>query len=245
MPGMLSWDEMNWLFADFAETGLIYHGTRVGKLQAIFRDGLIARGEPDPEDRHDTIYDALVEFRPSHIPEWVDLRHCIFAMLNRLREEARTVTDPVPVSVVLSFAADEAIASRTWVGNTAFSDWLYCPEEAGWLDTPARAAYYRNAIKPNCGRLYWQACLRFEDNLMIRADELLTTREKSELLVCIDRIPPERLSLQALRVKGDEGAATLPRREAPDLFGAAEAALRSGGDAQTELAVIAERCRRG
>ena len=40
MPGLISWEEMGWLFPDFRDTGLIYHGTRFEHLPGIFREGL-------------------------------------------------------------------------------------------------------------------------------------------------------------------------------------------------------------
>ena len=41
MPGVMSWEEMNWLLPDFEETGLIYHGSQPGNLVSIFRNGLV------------------------------------------------------------------------------------------------------------------------------------------------------------------------------------------------------------
>lgn len=39
--GMMQWEEMDWRFADFEETGLIYHETEGEKLPSIFSQGLI------------------------------------------------------------------------------------------------------------------------------------------------------------------------------------------------------------
>ena len=41
MPGVMSWEEMNWLLPDFDETGLIYHGSQPENLVSIFQNGLI------------------------------------------------------------------------------------------------------------------------------------------------------------------------------------------------------------
>ena len=39
MPGVMTWEEMNWLLPDFDETGLIYHGSQLENLARISRKG--------------------------------------------------------------------------------------------------------------------------------------------------------------------------------------------------------------
>ena len=88
MPGVMSWEEMNWLLPDFEETGLIYHGSQPGNLVSIFRNGLV-HGYNGPADGHETIYNAHYRHRPRFIPGWVDPRMC-----NALRAP---LSDPVHV----------------------------------------------------------------------------------------------------------------------------------------------------
>ena len=87
---------MDWLFPDFRDTDLIYHGTRLEHLSAIFRDGL----RPGvAKDGHGSIYDALWRHRPSSIPDWVDPRRCTFGYVNRRRFTANhhgAATGPSP-----------------------------------------------------------------------------------------------------------------------------------------------------
>ena len=86
MPGEMNWEDMNWLFTDFTDTGLIYHGTRPENLPGIFADGLVPGKITDPTERHETIYEAHYRHRPDWIPRWVDPRHCIFGYTNRRRQ---------------------------------------------------------------------------------------------------------------------------------------------------------------
>ena len=64
MPGVMSWEEMNWLLPDFDETGLIYHGSRSENLVSIFQRGLIPRFKEDPTEQHHIIYEAHYSHRP-------------------------------------------------------------------------------------------------------------------------------------------------------------------------------------
>ena len=84
MPGVMSWEEMNWLLPDFDETGLIYHGSQPENLISIFQNGLIPRYK-SPRDGAETIYNAHYRHRPKSIPDWVDPRQCIF----RLHEQGQ------------------------------------------------------------------------------------------------------------------------------------------------------------
>ena len=241
MPGMLSWEQMDWLFPDFEDTGLIYHGTTVENVRSIFLRGLVPRGKPDPEDKHDTIYDSLYGHRPDCIPDWVDPRNCIFGYLNRKRYERDKVAGATASGAVLGLKAEKWITDRVWVGNTAFSDWVYCPEEAGYFDTPERERYYRRVLEPTAAAAYWRTSLSFEENLKIRHDHLLPTQGHMELLICIERVPPSLLSLQALTVTGSDGRAAVLRDQCPDLFQKAESKLRDGQEPCAEFHLIAER----
>jgi hypothetical protein len=239
---MLSWEEMEWLFPDFEETGVIYHDTAVSNLAGIFVDGLMPGVARDPEDRHETIYGTLREHRPDHIPDWVDHGRCIFAYMNRRRFSGSACPGATPVRAVVGSRVDARIAGRTWVGSTSFSDHVYCPEEAGWLDTEARAAYFRDVLAPESARAYWYCSLSFEANLHVRFDHLLPNQGKTELLVCVDRVPPGLLSLEAVRVRGEAGEeAAVLKPQCPHLFAEAEACLREGRDGAQHLAAIAQR----
>ena len=70
--GIMTWEEMDWMFPDFEETGLIYHYTRVENLASIFQTGLISRYTKG--DDYQTIYEAHYCHRPDHIPDWVNPR---------------------------------------------------------------------------------------------------------------------------------------------------------------------------
>jgi hypothetical protein len=232
------------MFPDFEDTGLIYHETTVENLEGIFFCGLVPRGNPDPEDRHDTIYDALYRHRPDCIPDWVDHRNCIFGYLNRKRHERDKVAGATASGAVLGLKAEKWITDRVWVGNTAFSDWVYCPKEAGYFDTPERERYFRRVIEPICAATYWHTSLSFEENLKIRHDHLLPTQGYIELLICVERVPPSLLSLQALAVTGSDGRATVLRDQCPDLFLQAESKLRDRYEPRAEFRLIAEQASR-
>lgn len=239
MPGMLSWDEMNWMFPDYEETGLIYHGTPVRNLDGIFRDGLIPRRAEDPDDRHDTIYDALHGHRPDFIPKWVDARRCIFAYINRTKFKIDRVADGAVTGAILGINAERHITERTWVGITRFSDWLYCPEEAGYFDTPDREEYFRAVVEPVCASAYWRMSLPFDENLRLRHDHLLYTQGHVELLVCVKRVDPDLLSLEALKIEGPRDACAVVRNAYADLFRCIESKFREGAVPSSELAEIA------
>jgi len=231
MPGLMSWEEMDWLFPDFEQTGLIYHGTQIENLPSIFLRGLIPRLREDPEEHHETIYDALFRHRPAYIPDWVDPRKCIFGYMNKKRFMHVG-------QAAIGIRAEEPIAQRTWVGITKFSDWLYSPEEAGYFETEQLAEYYRKVIEPTCAETYWRLSLSFPDNLKIRHDLLLYTQGSLELLICLERIEPEFLSLQAVGVRHPHGPRPILREERISLFGAAEEKLLRGEDASNELSAI-------
>jgi hypothetical protein len=241
MPGVMSWEEMNWLFPDFEETGLIYHGTMVENLPSIFRKGLIPGYHPLPDDRHQTIYEALYRHRPAEIPDWVDPRHCLFGYLNKRRfDTIERVRDGVVSQAVLGLQAEPWIGDHTWVGMTAFSDWLYCPQEAGYDDTVERAVYYRTVVEPVCAMAYWRMSLPFRENLRIRHDHLLRTQGYCELLICVEKIPSECLSLQALRVEGTNGRREILRGACREVFQQAEVCLRQGKIPSTAFRAISE-----
>ena len=152
MPGVMSWEEMDWMFPDYADTGLIYHGTSIGSLASILGVGLV------PGYRradYETIYDALYRHRPDHIPDWVDPRICIFGYMNRKRFQSRAG------SVVIGCKAGRRIIERTWIGLTDFSNWIYGPEEAGYFDTAELSEYYRNVVEPVCAGAYWRMSMSF------------------------------------------------------------------------------------
>ena len=223
MPGVMSWNDMNWLFPDFRDTGLIYHGTIAENLATIFREGL----RPGPAtDDHDTIYNALYRHRPPSVPDWVDPRRCIFGGMNRRRFPANHR------GAIIGIQGVDSIRRRTWFALSQFSDWLYCPREAGYFDTEARTAYYKEVVEPVCARAYWDMSLSFERNLSIRHDELLTTQGFHELLICLERIDAEHLSLQAVTTPGPD---PVLRKTCPGLFHEAETRLKRGQPASEQI----------
>ena len=138
----------------------------------------------------------------------------------------------------MGIRAVDAIIDRTWVGLSAFSDWLYCPREAGYFDTEARAAYYSRVVEPVCARAYWDMSLSFRENLAIRHDKLLPAQPYQELLVCLPRIEPQHLSLEALAVPGSD---PMVRAVHSLLFQEAEARLKRANDGIGELDSIEHR----
>ena len=229
MPGVMSWEDLDWAFPDFEETRLIYHGTRTEHLPSIMVQGLLPAAAPDPEDQHHTIYEALHRRRPASIPEWVDPRRCVFGYMNKKRFGiAEEVIDGRVTGGILGIRVTPPIMQQIWTGIVRFSDWLYCPDEAGYFDTDARAAYYRETLEPVVAEAYWKTSMSFEDNLQIRHDHLLYTQGYFELLICLDLIDPSVLSLQGLRVTGSNGAREIIRSQCPDLFSDAESLLRQG-----------------
>lgn len=229
MPGAMTWEEMDWLFPDFGETGLVYHGTRTEYLPSILREGLVPG---KPKDGHETIYEALARHRPASVPSWVDPTHCIFGYMNRKRFPANRT------QAIIGIRAEDSIITRTWVALSAFSNWLYCPREAGYFDTETRAKFYRRVVEPVCARAYWDMSLSFQENLSVRHDQLLKSQECQELLLCLARIDPDLLSLQALAVPGHD---PILREASEALFGEIEAKLRDGQDASPELQAV-HRC---
>ncbi len=228
MPGVMSWGEMDWLFPDFRDTGLIYHGTRAEHLPAIFREGL----QPGvAKDGHGTIYDALYRHRPPSVPDWVDPRRCIFGYMNRKRFPANKC------GAIIGIQCIDSVRQRTWFAVSKFCDWIYCPREAGYFDTEARAAYYKQVVEPVCARAYWDMSLSFETNLSIRHDELLNTQQCQELLICLERIDADYLSLQAVTTPGQD---PVLRTMYPDLFDEAETRLKQGLPVSEQIKAIEE-----
>ena len=80
--------------------------------------------------------------------------------------------------------------------------------------------------------------LSFKDNLRIRHDHLL--HPLVELLICVERIEPELLSLEAVRVKGSNGIREILRGQCVDLFRDAEELLRRGEEMPMPLRAIAD-----
>ena len=241
MPGVMSWEEMNWLFPDFEETGLIYHGTQPDNLVAIFQTGLIPRIKVDPTEKHETIYEAHYRHRPDHIPDWVDPRKCLFGYMNRKRQGGfESISDGKVNRVSLGIRAEDRITERTWVACTQFSDLVYCPEETGYFDTDERREYFRNILEPASSEAYWKTSLSFAENLKVRLDHLLPMQAHLELLVCLMEIRPEILTLQAFRVKGTAGLREVLRKECLDVFQEVEDKLRDGRRISSELQAITE-----
>ena len=132
MPGVMSWEEMNWLLPDFDETGLIYHGTDTENLVSIFQRGLIPRFKEDPTELHHTIYEAHYRHRPDFIPDWVDPRKCIFGYMNRARQGGSDgIVDGKVKGATIGIEATDHVRSWTWTACAQFSDMVYCPEEGG------------------------------------------------------------------------------------------------------------------
>lgn len=235
--GAMTWEEMNWLFPDFEDTDLLYHGADPDNLISIFQRGLIAGY--GPRDQHQTIYDTHARHRPDNIPDWVDPRRCIFGYINRPRQGAcHRIGDGKVVQADLGITAIPAIIERTWVCCAQFSDWVYCPREAGYLDTDARTRYYQSVVEPACSGAYWRTSLSFAENLSIRHDQLLHMQGYQELLICLDVIMPIQLSLQAFRVKRDKEIREVVRQECPDLFAEAEHKLRHQQSISDEMQAV-------
>ena len=230
MPGAMSWEEMDWMFPDYEDTGLIYHGTDMKNLASIFSVGLLP-GYRRPD--YETIYNALHRHRPDNIPDWVDPRICLFGYINRKRF-------PSPAgNVVIGCRAGRRIIERTWIGLTDFSNWLYAPAEAGYLDTEELSRYYQTVVEPACAEAYWKMSMSFSDNLRIRHDRLLCTQRSLELLICTE-VAPELLSLQALFIKSSSGVRTIMRPHCIHLFQALEDRLIHGQDTSAEFEAIEE-----
>ena len=241
MPGVMSWEEMNWLLPDFEETGLIYHGSQPGNLVSIFRNGLV-HGYNGPADGHETIYNAHYRHRPRFIPGWVDPRMCTFGYMNRARQGgSEGIVDGKVNGVTIGIEADDQVRSRTWAACLRFSDLVSCPEEAGYLDSKEREAFFKERMEPVACEAYWRTSLSFEDNLEIRLDHLFTMQGYHELLICC-AIPPELLSLQGFRVRGRNGVREVLKCDLPGVFGNAEDKLRNNVGIARELEEIAEFC---
>lgn len=201
--GIMKWEEMNWLFPDFEETELLYHGADPDALDSIMSEGLVAGYSPDPDDCHETIYEAHSRPRPPEIPDWVNPAKCIFGYMNRSRQGgSHKVPGGQIVQVDLAFPATETIRERTWVCSAQFSDWVYCPQEAGYYDTVERRRFFEDVVEPVCSNAYWRTSLSFNANLKVRHDNLLINQAHIELLICVDRIAPTSLSIEGVRVKG-------------------------------------------
>lgn len=239
MPGVMSWEEMNWLLLDFEDTGRIYHGSRPENLLSIFQKGLIPRFRADPTERHETIYEAHYKHRPKFIPDWVDPRHCIFGYMNRARQGGfERIVEGTVNGVVLGISAEDHITERTWIACTRFSDLVYCPKEAGYFDTEEREAYFKDRMEPVSSEAYWKTSLSFSENLKIRLDHLLPMQGHLELLICVEEIRPDLLTLQAFRVSGAAGVRDVLRKDCPEIFQEAEDKLRNHQDISTELEAI-------
>ena len=243
MPGVMSWDEMNWLLPDFEETGLIYHGSQPGNLVSIFRNGL-AHGYDGPANGHETIYDAHYRHRPEFIPGWVDPRTCTYGYMNRARQGcSEGIVDGKVNGVTIGIHADDQVRSRTWAACVRFSDLVYCPEEAGYLDTQERQAFFKERMEPVACEAYWRTSLSFEENLKIRLDHLFTMQGYHELLICCP-VRPELLSIQGFRVQGSGQVREVLRRDLPGVFRSAEDKLRNHAGIDLELEEIAGFCGR-
>ena len=243
MPGVMSWEEMNWLFPDFEETGLIYHGSQPGNLVSIFRNGL-ARGYNIPADGHETIYNAHYRHRPGFIPRWVDPGKCIFGFMNRERQGGlEDIVDGKVNQVAIGIEADDQVRRRTWAACVQFSNLVDSPKEAGYLDTKEREAFFMERMEPVACEAYWRTSMSFEENLKIRLDHLYTMQGYHELLICC-AIRPELLSLQGFRVQGSGQVREVLRRDLPGVFRSAEDKLRNNAGIDLELEEIAGFCGR-
>ena len=241
MPGVMSWEEMNWLLPDFDETGLIYHGSRPENLVSIFQNGLIP-GYKSPRDGAETIYNAHYRHRPKSIPDWVNPRQCIFGYMNRARQGGSDgIVDGRVNGVTIGIEATARVRNRTWTACFLFSDMVYCPEEGGYFDTQERKTFFKEKIEPISCEAYWKTSLSFDENLKIRWDHLFTMQEYHELLICTE-IDPELLSLQGFRVRGTNGIREVLRSDLREVFLQAEEKLRNNAEIVQELEEIAEFC---
>ena len=86
MPGVMTWEEMNWLLPDFDETGLIYHGGQLENLARIFQEGLIPQYTVVQEMvmALSTILTTGTGPNPFQTG-WIRGR-CIFGFMNRARQ---------------------------------------------------------------------------------------------------------------------------------------------------------------
>ena len=233
---------MRWMYPDFEETGLLYHWTDPVRLPSIFTNGLRAN-HPDhvnPEENYSRIYEVMWKHRPDDVPDWVDPRHCVFAVMNHRRPDDEKAPGGKPVVAHVGISVTDEIARRSWVAHTAFADWVYHPEAAGYFDTPERTAFYNDFVEPTCARAYWRTSLSFERNLVVRHDHLQWQVGYVEVLICMDPVPPERLSLESVGVVGQERRACVLRSQCADEFARAEARLRRGEEPTEELDRIAD-----
>ncbi len=241
MPGVMSWEEMNWLLPDFEETGLIYHGSQPGNLLSIFQTGIIPRFKVDPTEKHETIYDAHYRHRPDFIPDWVDPRKCTFGYMNRTRQGGFDgIAEGKVNGVTIGISAEDHITERTWVACARFSDMVYCPKEAGYFDTRERGEYFKSILEPTSSEAYWKTSLSFAENLKIRLDHLLPMQADLELLICLEKIRSDLLTLRAFRIKGANGVREILPKDCPDIFHQAEENLRNHQDISDELEAITE-----
>ena len=242
MPGVMSWEEMNWLLPDFDETGLIYHGSRSENLVSIFQRGLIPRFKEDPTEQHHIIYEAHYRHRPNFIPNWVDPRKCIFGYMNKARQGGSDgIVDGKVSNAIIGIETADHVIERTWTACFQFSDMVNGPEEAGYFDTPERKAFFKDRMEPIACEAYWKTSLSFAENLKIRLDHLLPMQEYHELLICSE-IAPESLSLQGFRVQGSNGRREVLRSDLPEVFLNAEEKLRNNVEIVQELKEVAEFC---
>ena len=239
MPGVMSWEEMNWLLPDFDETGLIYHGSQPEDLVSIFQNGLIPRYKC-PRDQAETIYNAHYRNRPKSIPDWVDPRQCIFGYMNRARQGGFDgIVDGRVNGVTIGIEATARVRNRTWTACFLFSDMVYCPEEAGYFDTQERKTFFKERIEPISSGAYWKTSLSFDENLKIRWDHLLTMQQYHELLICTE-IDPELLSLQGFKVQGCNGIREVLKSDLGEVFENAEEKLRNNMAIVQELKEVTE-----
>ena len=220
---------------------------------SIFEKGLIPQFIARRNDRqtiigqrdgHETIYNAHYRHRTKNIPVWVDPRKCIFGYMNRARQgELGDIVAGKVNGVTIGIEATDDITERIWTACVWFSDMVYCPEEAGYLDTSERSEYFKSRMEPVSCTAYWKTSLSFAENLKIRLDHLLTMQNHHELLICVKKVNPEALSLQAFRVKGQNGTREVLRTEFLKTFQDAEEKLRNKLDISEELDAVSEFCR--
>ena len=162
--------------------------------------------------------------------------------MNRVRQGgSEGIVDAKVNGVTIGIEADDQVRSRTWAACLRFSDLVSCPEEAGYLDSKERGAFFKERMEPVACEAYWRTSLSFEDNLEIRLDHLFTMQGYHELLICC-AIRPELLSLQGFRVRGRNGVREVLRSDLPGVFGNAEDKLRNTVGIARELEEIAEFC---
>ena len=103
-------------------------------------------------------------------------------------------------------------------------------KEAGYFDNPERREYFQETLEPACSEAYWRTSLGFEEHLRVRIDQLLPMQAHLELLICLDHIPSELLSIQAFRLKAGRSIREVVRSEIPGIFEEIEDLFREGSD---------------